>query len=186
MIPNQFRDDERAIEGLPIRLVIALVVGVAALALMMNMLSGLGGMSKTEVAWQVQDDASGDAADKIIDEAPASGSSGNQEVAMTFRDEDGDPLESGQAIIKSGSAQLDGGPVVIDLEAASSSGDPGEVTVNLDGSSSSSSAVVSGGSAAAELRADQDTGTLKVEINPPGDGKYTDGESNAEITVVEN
>lgn len=34
-------DDERAIEGLPIRLVIALVVGVAALGIMMQILTGL-------------------------------------------------------------------------------------------------------------------------------------------------
>ncbi|MFC7196258.1 hypothetical protein ACFQL4_19210 [Halosimplex aquaticum] len=32
--------DERAIEGLPIRLVIALVVGVASLAIMMQMIGG--------------------------------------------------------------------------------------------------------------------------------------------------
>ncbi len=35
---QRFRSDDRAIEGLPIRLVIALVVGVASLSVMMNMI----------------------------------------------------------------------------------------------------------------------------------------------------
>jgi hypothetical protein len=41
--------DERAIEGLPIRLVIALVVGVAALAVMMNVIAGFDGLGSTEL-----------------------------------------------------------------------------------------------------------------------------------------
>jgi hypothetical protein len=41
--------DDRAIEGLPIRLVIALVVGVASLSVMMNMLSGVQGLAVTEL-----------------------------------------------------------------------------------------------------------------------------------------
>ena len=35
---DRFSRDERAIEGLPVRLVIALVVGVASLSVMMNTL----------------------------------------------------------------------------------------------------------------------------------------------------
>ena len=38
---RRFGDDTRGIEGLPVRLVIALVVGVASLSVMMNMISGL-------------------------------------------------------------------------------------------------------------------------------------------------
>ncbi|MFW5903786.1 MAG: DUF7382 domain-containing protein [Halolamina sp.] len=48
-IGERFRRDTRAIEGLPIRLVIALVVGVASLSVMLNMLSGLGGLAVTEL-----------------------------------------------------------------------------------------------------------------------------------------
>ena len=46
---ERFRDDERAIEGLPVRLVIALVVGVASLSVMMSMLSGISGLAVTEI-----------------------------------------------------------------------------------------------------------------------------------------
>ncbi|MEF8777657.1 MAG: carboxypeptidase regulatory-like domain-containing protein, partial [Natronomonas sp.] len=38
-------DDTRGIEGLPVRLVIALVVGVASLSVMMNMISGISGLA---------------------------------------------------------------------------------------------------------------------------------------------
>ncbi|MFC7141393.1 carboxypeptidase regulatory-like domain-containing protein [Halosimplex aquaticum] len=41
--------DERAIEGLPIRLVIALVVGVASLSVMMNTLGGIQTLGVTEL-----------------------------------------------------------------------------------------------------------------------------------------
>ena len=50
-----FTDDDRAIEGLPIRLVIALVVGVAALTIMMNMLAGLGDIGQTDVYVEYDD-----------------------------------------------------------------------------------------------------------------------------------
>ena len=43
------RSDERGIEGLPIRLVVALVVGVAALSVMMSTLSGVATLGVTEL-----------------------------------------------------------------------------------------------------------------------------------------
>ncbi|WP_255151434.1 DUF7382 domain-containing protein [Halorarius halobius] len=49
---ERFRTDERAIEGLPVRLVVALVVGVASLSVMLNMLSGLAAIGVTELDTQ--------------------------------------------------------------------------------------------------------------------------------------
>jgi len=49
MRPGTLVDDERAIEGLPIRLVIALVVGVASLGVMMNTLGGIGTLGVSEL-----------------------------------------------------------------------------------------------------------------------------------------
>ncbi|MDR9380145.1 MAG: carboxypeptidase regulatory-like domain-containing protein [Natronomonas sp.] len=40
---QRFNSDTRGIEGLPVRLVTALVVGVASLSVMMNMISGISG-----------------------------------------------------------------------------------------------------------------------------------------------
>jgi len=49
MQPRALFRDERAIEGLPIRLVIALVVGVASLSVMMNTLGGIQTLGVTEL-----------------------------------------------------------------------------------------------------------------------------------------
>jgi hypothetical protein len=49
MQPRALTGDERAIEGLPIRLVIALVVGVASLSVMMNTLGGIQTLGVTEL-----------------------------------------------------------------------------------------------------------------------------------------
>ncbi|ELY56693.1 hypothetical protein [Natronolimnohabitans innermongolicus] len=54
---RHFGDDDRAIEGLPIRLVIAIVIGVAAMALMMSMLDGLDQFNDEEITIDFQDDA---------------------------------------------------------------------------------------------------------------------------------
>lgn len=49
MEPGALTSDERAIEGLPIRLVIALAVGVASLSVMMNTLGGIQALGVTEL-----------------------------------------------------------------------------------------------------------------------------------------
>jgi hypothetical protein len=49
MQPGTLTADERAIEGLPIRLVIALVVGVACLSVMMSTLGGIQTLGVTEL-----------------------------------------------------------------------------------------------------------------------------------------
>lgn len=48
-MPTNLWRDERGIEGLPIRLVIALVVGVACLAVMMGVLGGMDSFGSTEL-----------------------------------------------------------------------------------------------------------------------------------------
>lgn len=68
---RRLRDDDRAIEGLPIRLVIALVVGVASLSVMMSMLSGLNGLAVSELDTkptpEVVEPGTGDVAVRVID-----------------------------------------------------------------------------------------------------------------------
>lgn len=49
MSGREFWQDERAIEGLPVRLVIALVVGVACLGVMMSVIGGLDSVNTTEL-----------------------------------------------------------------------------------------------------------------------------------------
>ena len=84
--------DNRAIEGLPIRLVIALVVGVACLAVMMNVISGLDTFESTELDTQP---------DPEIIEAQLT------DVNVTVVDPDGQRISNATVIAKSGTAQLD-------------------------------------------------------------------------------
>lgn len=90
---ERFREDERAIEGLPIRLVIALVVGVASLSVMMSMIGGIQGLAVTEL------DA---------EPAPEVTTPGEQTVDVAVVDPDGGPVADATVIVRAGSARLDG------------------------------------------------------------------------------
>ncbi|WP_254537117.1 DUF7382 domain-containing protein [Halomarina litorea] len=85
--------DDRAIEGLPIRLVIALVVGVASLSVMMNMLSGVQGLAVVELDTKPVPEVVGE---------------GDEELAVQVVTPDGTPVEGATVIAKSGTARLDG------------------------------------------------------------------------------
>jgi hypothetical protein len=156
--PNAFEDDERAIEGLPIRLVIALVVGVAALSLMMSMLSTFDNFRNTEVTTEHDQN--------LV--TPDGGSYEN--VTLSVVTDDGDPVENADILIRSGSLTLADGP--IDLHTGENSNEAtlafgeGEDEATLD------------------FRSDQDRGTLQVEVHPPTDSDYVDNDDNPEITVV--
>ncbi|MFB6170896.1 MAG: carboxypeptidase regulatory-like domain-containing protein [Haloarculaceae archaeon] len=90
---TNFRRDERGIEGLPVRLVIALVVGVASLSVMMQMLSGISGLAVTEVDAQP---------------APQVTAPGNQTVAVRVVDPEGASVSNATVVARAGSARLDG------------------------------------------------------------------------------
>jgi len=156
--PNAFTDDQRAIEGLPIRLVIALVVGVAALSLMMSMLSTFDNFGNTEV--QTEHDQN------LV--TPDGGS--HEDVTISVVTEEGDPVEDANILVRSGSLTLEDGP--IDLYTGE---DSNEATLSFG----------SGDDAASlDFRSDQDRGTLQVEVHPPTDSDYVDEDDNREITVV--
>jgi len=84
--------DERAIEGLPIRLVIALVVGVACLGVMLNVVGGFSSLGQTELDTTPDPD--------IVEE-------GNHTVNVTVVDSDGEPIEEATVIARGDTAQLD-------------------------------------------------------------------------------
>lgn len=90
---GRFRRDERAIEGLPIRLVIALVVGVASLSVMMSMIGGIEGLAVTELDAQPE---------------PEVTTPGEQTVAISVVEPDGSPVADATVVVRGGSAQLDG------------------------------------------------------------------------------
>jgi hypothetical protein len=90
---QRFHSDERAIEGLPIRLVIALVVGVASLSVMMNMLGGLQGLSVTELDARP---------------SPEVVTPGPQSIELTVVGADGDPVSDATVVVTGGTADIEG------------------------------------------------------------------------------
>src|SRR6056297_3106540 len=94
MVQRSFRSDERAIEGLPIRLVIALVVGVAALSMMMTILDGVGSVGETEITYEY-DEVTHRLGETV-------------DTTMQIVDENGNEMTGTTVIITSGTAQMDG------------------------------------------------------------------------------
>lgn len=98
LLPNELRRfaaDDRAIEGLPIRLVVALVVGVATMSVMLNMLSGVQGLAVTELD---------------VKPSPDVVTPGQQEISLVVVGPDGDPVEGATVVVKGGTTDLDGIP----------------------------------------------------------------------------
>ncbi len=89
----ELRRDERAIEGLPVRLVIALVVGVASLSVMLSMVSGIQGLAVTELDAQPE---------------PEVTTPGQQDLDVAVVDPDGSRVADATVIVRAGSARLDG------------------------------------------------------------------------------
>ncbi|MFC7155747.1 carboxypeptidase regulatory-like domain-containing protein [Halomarina halobia] len=90
---GRFVADERAIEGLPIRLVIALVVGVASLSVMMNMLSGVNGLAVVELDTKP---------------TPEVITPGERGIDVRVIGLEGDPVSGATVVARGGSARLDG------------------------------------------------------------------------------
>ena len=88
-----FGADERGIEGLPVRLVIALVVGVAGLSVMLNMLSGLSGLAVAELDVRPTPEVTGP---------------GPQDVTVRVVGPDGEGVSNATVLAEGGSARLTG------------------------------------------------------------------------------
>jgi hypothetical protein len=107
---DRLRRDERAIEGLPIRLVIALVVGVASLSVMMNMIGGIQGLAVTELDARP---------------SPEVVTPGSREIEIAVVGADGDPVADATVVVKGGTAELGG-------VKTATTGESGTATVDVD------------------------------------------------------
>ncbi|MFB6138205.1 MAG: Ig-like domain-containing protein [Halobacteriaceae archaeon] len=90
---DDFLADDRAIEGLPIRLVVAFIVGVAALSVMLSMVSGVGGLAVTELDARPVPD--------VV-------TTGEQTIDVTAVDADGNPVAGATVVLRSDTAAIDG------------------------------------------------------------------------------
>lgn len=88
---ERFTRDERAIEGLPVRLVIALVVGIASLSVMMNTIGGLSTLGVTELDAKPNPE--------VIAE-------GDSEVTVTVVTPEGEPVANATVVATDGTATL--------------------------------------------------------------------------------
>ncbi|WP_299268155.1 DUF7382 domain-containing protein [Halorientalis sp.] len=88
---ERFTSDERAIEGLPVRLVIALVVGIASLSVMMNTIGGLSTLGVTELD---------------VNPQPEVVAEGNHEITVTVVTPKGEPVANATVVAKGGTATL--------------------------------------------------------------------------------
>ena len=104
------RDDDRAIEGLPVRLVVSLVVGAACLSVMLNLVNGVGGLAASEVD---------------VRPTPEVVETGPQELTLKVVDAEGNPVSGATVIVDGGTASLDG-------IATAKTGSDGEATVSID------------------------------------------------------
>ncbi|WP_232687162.1 Ig-like domain-containing protein [Halobacterium zhouii] len=107
---DEFANDERAIEGLPVRLVVAFVVGVATLSVLLNMVSGVDTLAVSEL------DAK---------PSPEVVSPGEQTLTVTAVDADGAPVADTTVVVKSGTASLDG-------VATATTNEQGVATLHVD------------------------------------------------------
>ncbi|MFB6110840.1 MAG: carboxypeptidase regulatory-like domain-containing protein [Halodesulfurarchaeum sp.] len=102
--------DERGIEGLPVRLIIAFVVGVAALSVMLNMISGVESFAVAELDVKPEPHVIG----------PES-----QTVELTAIGSDDAPVAGATIVIESGTASLE-------TMAVATTGPDGTATVRID------------------------------------------------------
>jgi hypothetical protein len=109
-MPTGLWHDERAIEGLPIRLVIALVVGVASLAVMMNVIAGLDAFGSTELDTQPEPE--------IIEPDQTT-------VNVTVTDPDGEGIVNATVVASGDTATL---PSIVTAETGAN----GTATLELD------------------------------------------------------
>jgi len=105
----RLRDDERAIEGLPVRLVVSLVVGAACLSVMLNLVNGVGGLAASEVD---------------VRPTPEVVETGPQELTLHVVDAEGNAVSGATVVVDGGTASLDG-------VATAKTGADGNATVSI-------------------------------------------------------
>jgi len=155
---GDFAGDERAIEGLPIRLVIALVVGVAALSLMMNVLGQFDDSFQDETVTV-----------EFSDELVEVGESTNVSVVTS----EGEPVEGAYVLVRSGSLTVSNGPIELDTTNGTAKLEIVSKTGNHD-------------KAVVDFRADQERGDVEFEVVPPSDADYSEQSSPSKLVVYNN
>jgi len=150
-------DDDRAIEGLPIRLVIALIVGVVSLGIMLQI---LGGIDTFETGSEVD-----------VEFEQAAVDPGDDEVSVFVVDDDANEVTGAVVIAEPGAnARMDG--AITQETGDCQDCEDNEVELDFD-------------DAGLELPPDATTGEIEFSVQPPADSNWEDEETNNRLLVVE-
>ena len=155
---RSLREDDRAIEGLPIRLVIALVIGVVSLGIMLQILGGIDtfeGDTEVDVEFEA--------------ETLEAGSDEAKSFSVFVVDEDGNEVPDATVVAVPGAARMDDA-----LVEGTDDPDTDENEVEFDFEEVDLA-----------LPPDQHTGTVEFEIQPPTGTNWADDEPNEELLVTD-
>ena len=153
---RSLRRDNRAVEEMPIRLVVAVAVGAAAMSLLLPMAETIEASEEPELTVELQP------------RQFALGAEESQSVRLDVVTEEGEPVDDAAVVISGRSLPVDDGPAVFRTGQ-----DSNTVTFTV-GRGSEADVPVS-------FRPTQTRGTLTLEVVPPSG--YADERNNPEITV---
>jgi hypothetical protein len=156
-MPREFHTDERAVEGMPIRLLVAVTVGVAAFSLLVPMAENVEQAQQTELT--------AEPAPRQITVESDESSTVRVDVVTT----DGVPVEGAKLVVSGRSLLVEDGPIVF------TTGDASSVTIDI-GTSSAADVPVS-------FRPTQKRGTVRLGVVPPSESAFADELANPEVTV---
>lgn len=172
--------DNRSIAEMPFRVVIATLVAVVSLSLLSGLIDAVEEPNSEEVTVTFDDDT--------VSLSGGDGSIGGQ-TTLSVRDGDGRPLEDSTVVVTSGSAPLEGGPLVLEtgedsnelvlrvVHADEPRGNSDGVDTGSGGLDSTAETVIS-----VVFRQEQRRGTLDFQIRTV-DG-VSDPEGTAELVLT--
>lgn len=154
---TELRADDRAVEGMPIRLVVAVTVGLAAFSLLVPMADSVDRADRTEVTVEPEPR-------QVL--VPAMGVTTVRVDVVTV---EGAPVSGGTVVVSGQSLPVENGPIPLE---ANSDGVV-EFTVGTEPTADVTVA----------FRPRQHRGTLRFDVRPPPTDKYSDSLDNPEMTV---
>lgn len=156
-------NDHRAVVGLPIRLVIALVVGIAALGIVTPLLGDIPHQQTREAELTA-----------VIETQPLDpGPFGEYPpVTIAVVTTDGKPVTGSIVVVSEGSVPLEDGPVVL-----STGPDSNDVQLQLD--------TPPDVDAQTDFRPGQSRGTLELSLRAPASTSFVDEEQNPALVVID-
>lgn len=149
--------DERAVEGMPIRLLVAVTVGIAAFSLLVPMAESVKQAERTELT---------------VESEPRQltvESGGTSTVRIDIVTTEGAPVEGARLVVSGRSLGVTDGPLTFETD------EDGSVVFAVGPSSTADVAV--------SFRPTQRRGTIRLQVVPPPTSEYVDELPNPELTV---